>query len=38
MKNNDAIVPIVPCKFYPNSDTDKVQILKDNQKKSGVYF
>jgi len=38
MKNNDAIVPIVPCKFYPNSDTDKVQILKDNQKKSGVYM
>jgi hypothetical protein len=31
-------IPIVSCKFYPNTFTDKVQILKDNKKKSGVYF
>ncbi len=35
MKNNN---PIVPAKIYPNSDTDKLQILLDNKAKSGVYL
>jgi len=38
MKNNSSNVAIVPCKLYPNADADKVQILKDNKKKSGVYM
>ena len=34
MKNNN---PFVSEKIYPNADTDKLQILLDNQGKSGVY-
>src|SRR5205085_9738932 len=30
--------PTVPVKFYPNSDTCKVQILSDNKNKSGIYM
>jgi len=26
------------CKLYSNPDTDKIQIFKDNKKKSGVYI
>ena len=39
MKNNNSIVPlpIVPEKSYPNAATDKVQILLENNNKSGVY-
>lgn len=28
----------VPVKFYLNADTDKLQILKDNKGKAGVYL
>lgn len=38
MKNNNTSNPIVPCKLYLNPDKDKIQILKDNKKKSGVYI
>jgi hypothetical protein len=27
-----------PVKIYPNADTDKIQILKDNKGKSGISF
>jgi hypothetical protein len=39
MKNNNSIVPlpIVPEKSYPNAAIDKVQILLENNNKSGVY-
>jgi hypothetical protein len=38
MTKNNSSDPIVPCKFYPNTDADKAQLLKDNKKKSGVYI
>jgi hypothetical protein len=38
MKNNNPFVPLLrKAKIYPNADTDKLQILLDNQGKSGVY-
>lgn len=36
--NNNTNSPIVPCKLYLNPDKDKIQILKDNKKRSGVYI
>jgi len=35
MKNNSSIVPVVS---YVNADTHKVQILSENNKKSGIYL
>lgn len=34
MKNN----PIVPVASYTNADTQKLQILSENDKKSGIYL
>ena len=30
--------PVSPVKFYPNVDTDKLDILSDNKLKSGIYL
>jgi len=37
MKKNNKNNPVVPEKFYPNSDTCKEKILSENTNKSGVY-
>ena len=31
------MLPIVPIVSYPNADTQKLDIIKDNRKKSGIY-
>jgi len=34
---NLSMLPIVPIVSYPNADTQKLDIIKDNRKKSGIY-
>lgn len=29
--------PVIPVKIYKNTDLDKLQILKENKGKSGIY-
>lgn len=36
-KNIHKYILIVPFIFYKNTDKDKLDILKDNSKKTGVY-
>ena len=36
-QNTTANEPTVPVRTYPNFDLDKVKILLDNRRKSGVY-
>jgi excinuclease UvrABC nuclease subunit len=34
MKNNNKVIPVF---YYPNTETFKVNILLDNNNKSGIY-
>jgi hypothetical protein len=36
--NQNNPLPPVSVKYYPNSDTYKVQILSENKQKSGIYM
>lgn len=37
LPDNFFLFSVVPVKFYANADTYKVQILKENRSKSGIY-
>jgi hypothetical protein len=38
MKKNNQNNPLVPGKYYSNSDIYKAQILSENTQKSGIYM
>ena len=38
-RSPEPTVPVkVPAKYYPNSNTSKAKILKENKNKSGIYM